>query len=104
MVSVFSIRARNATEKGCASPGDGSNRSCSQTLAYSYPSTPSFIDIPSYDANFQWAQLAIKFGAVTPSLAIPGCDVVGYACINNPVKRAQMSTYVVRLILNDISF
>lgn len=100
--AAFSIRARNAIEKQCAA--DGSDPNCALTIDYEYNPSPYFADMgPSDGVWFQFAQLAVKFGAVSPSVVIqtvPACALGSY-CNTATLSRGQMATFVTRVILNE---
>jgi hypothetical protein len=99
-VAVFAVRARNAADKRCTGPADGSGRSCAQQLIYSLPDLPAFSDVPSSHPDFVWAQLSQKFGAISTTLALPGCPK-GSMCLAVPSSRGQTAAFVVRVILGE---
>lgn len=108
--AIFSVRARNAVEKLCESnpSPNASDHTCTQTIDYPIDGSVYFADFGAYlsgvpNDNFKYAQWAIRFGAVSPARNIPTCTL-GNFCANTPIVRAQMSTFVTRMILNEAGY
>jgi hypothetical protein len=65
------------------------------TANFNYPSTPYFTDVGSSNVDFSYVQ-RMKMDGITS-----GCTATAY-CPNDPVTRAEMATFIVRALFNQL--
>ncbi len=85
-IAVFVSRARVLADGSCTIPCGNDN--------FPYNPTPYFVDVPLGHTYFKWIQRLADLGAVSPSVATPGCTVGNFCPYLVYMQRGTMAVQV----------